>query len=89
MDYLTAINFIAFEIRYTDETLLVTYVKAPHAKTLSREYKIQKSLPDTPWVNVFAYAGNRYVKDGDMRALLDRTVNNKPSTSPSGWFKLH
>ena len=39
---------------------------------------------DTPWVNVFAYAGNRYVKDGDMRALLDRIINNKPLTSPSG-----
>ncbi|WP_162904030.1 hypothetical protein [Acinetobacter sp. WCHA55] len=83
-NYDSVINFIAFEIRYTDETLLVTYVKAPQAKTLSKEYKIQKSLPDTPWVKVFAYAGNRYVKDGDMKGLLDRTVNNKPFTSSSG-----
>lgn len=83
-NYDSVINFIAFEIRYTDETLLVTYVKAPQAKTLDKEYRIQDASPDTPWVDVFAYAGNKYVKDGDMRALLDRTVNNKPSDSQSG-----
>jgi len=83
-NYDSLLSFITFKMRYTDGRLLVTYIKAPQAETLKKEYKIQNSLPDTPWVNVFAYAANRYVKDGDMWALLDSVVHKKPSTDSSG-----
>ncbi|TCB33796.1 hypothetical protein E0H82_12835 [Acinetobacter sp. ANC 4910] len=75
-NYDSIINFMTFKIRYTDGALLVTYIKAPQAAALQKEYLVQNLNSDNPWVTVFAYAGNRYLKDGNMQVLLERYVRS-------------
>lgn len=79
--YDSVIESFSFEMRYTDGLLMVRYYKAPQYS--EEQYNAERNLIDSPWVTVGVNAGKMYVKDGDMDALLQRTLDEKPSQGVS------